>query len=102
MFAVIGLHYWIRPDGLPRCFDKITAHQSMGTHCNTGALLVVATLMDTRCQANITRQMFYAFKASQIAKLADDTAGHDPTYSRNTFLEIIILLVMLAAIGTDL
>lgn len=85
MLAVIRLHYGVCPDGLPGRFYKITSHQSMGAHCNACALLVVPTLVDSGCQTNIARQMFYAVKASQIAKLADNAAGHNPAYSRNTF-----------------
>lgn len=57
----------------------------MGAHCNARALLVVATLVDARSQPNIARKMFYAVKASQIAKLAYNPTGHNPAYSRNTF-----------------
>lgn len=84
MLAIIDLHYGICPNGLPRGLYKITPHQSVGAHRDPRTFLVVPTLVDAWCQANIASQMFYAVKAPQIPKLADDSAGHDPTYSRNT------------------
>ena len=85
MLAVIGLHYGVCPDGLPGGFYKIAPHQSMGAHCNACALLVVPTLVDSGCQTNISSQVFYAVKTPEISKLADNAAGYDPAYSRNTF-----------------
>lgn len=57
----------------------------MCPHGYSRALLVVATLVDSRCQPDIAGQMFYAVKTPEISKLAEDAAGYDTTYARNTF-----------------
>ena len=102
MLAIVGLHYGVGTDRLPRGLHEIAPYQTVRPWRNSRYLIIVPALMHPWGKANIARQMLYAVEPSQISQFAQYATGDDSPDTGDTSEQHVILPVMYLIVPPEL